>query len=201
MTGPRAGAEGKRRFRAEALAIRDGLSPEERREAALAAARAVLASSLLEHAAVVMAYAAVRSELDPGPLVEALWERGKSVAFPVADPATRGLTPRAVSGFEEMTPGLYGIPAPPASAPEVPVDAIDAVLVPGVAFDREGYRIGYGGGYYDRFLARLGSGCVRIGYAYARLVLERVPREAHDLAVDWIATEEGVRACSGEPGR
>ena len=86
-----------------------------------------------------------------------------------------------------------GIPEPPETLPEVPPEEIGAALVPAVAFDRAGYRLGRGGGYYDRFLPRLS--CPRIGLCYRAFVLSALPAEDWDVPVDRIITEEGEMLC------
>ncbi len=92
----------------------------------------------------------------------------------------------------------YGFDQPPADAPVVPLDDIDVVLVPGLAFDRSGNRLGRGKGYYDQLLASLPRGVVRVGVTVDEAVLDVIPTESHDQKVSWIATETGVRR-SGVP--
>ena len=76
---------------------------------------------------------------------------------------------------------------------------VELALVPGLCFDEEGTRLGYGRGYFDRFLGRLPTGVPRVGVAYDALVVARLPREAHDLGMTHLATESGVRAVTGPP--
>ena len=107
--------------------------------------------------------------------------------------------PPAISLHHVRTPAeLLPIPAaknivflePAPDAPEADYDAIDAILVPGLAFDREGYRLGRGGGFYDRLLARLPERTVRIGLFFAVQELAQIVREPHDRRLDWIVTEK-----------
>jgi prolyl-tRNA editing enzyme YbaK/EbsC (Cys-tRNA(Pro) deacylase) len=92
----------------------------------------------------------------------------------------------------------FGFLEPGPDSEPVPIDDVDVVLVPGLAFDRLGFRIGHGAGMYDRLLDELPVGVVRVGVAVDACVVDRLPREAHDLPLDWIATESGIRRCGAE---
>jgi 5,10-methenyltetrahydrofolate synthetase len=94
---------------------------------------------------------------------------------------------------ERLERHRLGFDQPRSDAPKVPLEEIDVVLVPGLAFDLRGNRLGRGKGYYDDLLARLPAGVVRVGVTIDELVIESVPTEAHDRRVAWIATESGVR--------
>jgi 5-formyltetrahydrofolate cyclo-ligase len=88
--------------------------------------------------------------------------------------------------------GTYGIPEPdPGKCPTENLSDLDLVFVPGLAFDPEGYRVGYGGGYYDRLLDQLSGDCGTMGVCWSFQVIEECPRESHDRAVDVIFTEDG----------
>ena len=84
---------------------------------------------------------------------------------------------------------------PPTTAPQLPLGSVDAVLLPGLAFDRHGTRLGYGGGFYDRLL--LGYAGLLGGVVWSALLLPELPGEAHDVRVGWVATERGVQPCNG----
>ncbi|MFB9991820.1 5-formyltetrahydrofolate cyclo-ligase [Deinococcus oregonensis] len=89
-------------------------------------------------------------------------------------------------------PSRFGVLQPPADAPRVPLDTVDAVLLPALAFDEQGVRLGYGGGFYDRLLP--GFPGLTVGVVWAGVVVPKLPSEAHDVRVGWLAGEEGVRA-------
>ncbi|MDB5045295.1 MAG: 5-formyltetrahydrofolate cyclo-ligase [Deinococcus sp.] len=84
----------------------------------------------------------------------------------------------------------FGVLQPPASAPRVPLDSVDAVLLPALAFDEQGVRLGYGGGFYDRLLP--GFAGLMVGVVWAELTVPRLPAEAHDVRVGWLANGLGV---------
>jgi 5-formyltetrahydrofolate cyclo-ligase len=130
------------------------------------------------------------SEWDAKPLLAAALERSKTVALPRVNRATRMLEICAVTRpGEDIAPGYRGIPEPCAHCAALDLASIDWVLVPGVAFDREGHRIGYGGGYYDRLLPLLREGARRVAGAFELQWVERVPAAEHDIRMDAIVTE------------
>lgn len=141
----------------------------------------------------VATYLAMESEID----VARATEGGNcSILVPRTEPGGRltlhhrGNTPLRRHRFGFLEPGAGSDP--------VPLDEVDVVLVPGMVFDRHGFRIGHGAGMYDRLLAELPVGVIRVGVAVDACVVDRLPREAHDRSVDWIATESGVRRCGAE---
>jgi 5-formyltetrahydrofolate cyclo-ligase len=98
-----------------------------------------------------------------------------------------------VHDLKELRPNKYGIPEPvPEDTAHCEYDYIDLVIVPGVVFDQCGHRIGYGGGYYDRFLSKIDLSVPRLSVAFEVQVIREIPAESHDLPVDKIITEERV---------
>ncbi|HLU67448.1 MAG TPA: 5-formyltetrahydrofolate cyclo-ligase [Kofleriaceae bacterium] len=169
---------------------RDSIPPELAAAAAEAAAEHLLALPAIARAATVALYAPVRGELDPTPAARRLRARGAAVAYPRVLAGARRLTFH-LAGEQELEPGAFGILEPPAQSPAVAVETIDAFVLPGLAFDRAGSRLGWGHGYYDRTLAGPGDH-VRIGYCFERQIVARVPRGPTDLPVHHIVTESGT---------
>jgi 5-formyltetrahydrofolate cyclo-ligase len=132
-------------------------------------------------------------ELDPRPLMRALHEAGHGVCLPVVVERAAPLVFRAWTPETALLPNVFGTSAPPADAPRARPDVL---LVPLLAFDRAGWRLGYGGGYYDRTLRELRShgDALAVGFAYAAQEVEALPREPFDEPLDWIVTEIGMRA-------
>ena len=143
------------------------------------------------HAETVLLYAPLADEIDVRIIAETAWARGKEVAFPLCDPETRNMTYHVVRSFDELKEGTYGIMEPCAAAPLFDASRPAVCFVPALLFDRAGYRVGYGKGYYDRFLHRFGGS--KIGLVYGDFILDRVPRGKFDLAVDLLICENGVR--------
>ena len=168
-------AERKQRLRRQAAALPKLDEP--------ALVNAFLALPQVAEADTVMLFCGVGRELDTTPLLEALLERGKRVCYPVCLPG-RQMQARAVSGPEQLQPGKFGIPAPGEECPAVDKGEIGVVLVPCLLCDRQGYRLGYGGGYYDRWLADLQGLTVCI-CPEERLV-DELPRAGFDVPVQLV---------------
>ncbi|ASS68765.1 MULTISPECIES: 5-formyltetrahydrofolate cyclo-ligase [unclassified Paenibacillus] len=189
--------------RARLLHIRDSASPEAR-SAASAAACLRAAEWLQERSCTSLAaYAAFRSELDLSPLIEWAWRAGIDVLVPRVSRPDRSMTLHRLASWEELKPGAYGIMEPdPAAAPALPEGFLpDAVLVPGSGFDGKGGRLGYGGGYYDRYRIKLEHAARSagrepppwIGIGFAFQIVDAVPMEPHDARLDGLITEEGIQ--------
>jgi len=146
----------------------------------------------------VMLYAAFRGEVDTGALMERVIAEGKTLVLPRSIRETRKLEPcRVQDPFAQLAPGSYGILEPVPGTETVPADRVDLVAVPGVAFDRRGNRLGYGAGYYDRFLRGYGDSSqgrrpVAAGLAFEFQIVDGLPSGEHDCPVDILITECGV---------
>jgi len=188
---------GKAALRREMAALRDGI-PERERLAWSGRACGHAAEWLRRLGAeAFLAYASMRSELITRPLLEWGWREGLAVLLPRCVTADRSLELYRVRGFDELKPGVYGVPEPdPARAERWHrLKDIGAVFVPGLAFTPDGRRLGYGGGYYDRFAERMlaAGGTARwMGLAFGLQVVPELPAEPHDLRLDGLITEEGV---------
>lgn len=184
-------ARAKADIRERARSARRCLDPGFCADAAERIAEDLLSLPELRVARVVMAYAASPEELDPAPVIEALHGLGKAVALPrVESPGVLGV--HLFAHGDELEGGAFGIRQPYAHAPRLPFESIDAVIVPGVAFDSLGRRVGYGGGYYDRLLPQLRPDCLRIGIAYDEQLAEELPAEDHDERVHVVVTPTRV---------
>lgn len=184
--------EAKRRMRIEASAHRDGLDPDLRRAAPQALAAGGLGFAHVPAGAVVSGFCAIGSELDPLPLLSALSAAGHPVALPVITPKGQPLVFRRWSPADPLRSGLWGIREPFAEAPAVEPDVL---LVPLLAFDARGYRLGYGAGYYDRTLAALRAKrpTLAIGIAFDQQGVGEVPIDDYDQPLDWVLTPSGAR--------
>jgi 5-formyltetrahydrofolate cyclo-ligase len=174
-------------LRTAALARRDALSEEQRAAAAQAIAKRGLPIEI-KPGTIVAGYSAIRSEIDPAPLMRELAARGAQLALPVIAARGQSLGFRAWFPGDRLQQGPLGILEPsPAAVEMIP----GIVLVPLAAFDRSGHRIGYGAGHYDRTLAQLhkARGFAAIGLAFAAQEVQTVPALQHDVALDYVLTE------------
>jgi 5-formyltetrahydrofolate cyclo-ligase len=189
----------KREMRERAIARRDAMSAAARHDASRRIAEHALDLEAVRAARRVSGFHPFGSEVDCVPLLGELARRGATTALPVIVAKGVPLIFRAWAPGDRLAAGVWGILAPPESAEEV---VPDLVLVPLVAFDGEGYRLGYGGGFYDRTLERLrrAGKVTAIGVAFAcqevGQQVGRVPREAHDARLDGVVTEDGARLFS-----
>jgi 5-formyltetrahydrofolate cyclo-ligase len=178
--------EQKQSLRAEARRFLVGLDSERKREAG---------QKILSHlrnwdawlaARTVCAFTALPSE----PNVLTPWPDGKKIILPrVVDSQVRL---HLVDNSEVLVAGSFGILEPAPNAP-VAMAKADIILVPGLAFDRSGARLGRGGGYYDRLLTDFEG--LRVGVCFEESVLERIPAESHDARMDFLMTPSGIISC------
>jgi 5-formyltetrahydrofolate cyclo-ligase len=158
---------------------------------AVSVARLILALPELADVGTVLTYAAMPAELDPSFAITALRQDAVRIGYTrIEAPGVLGV--HVVESETELIPGPLSIRQPSEALPRVPFDEIDAVIVPGVAFDESGGRLGYGGGYFDRLLPMLRDDCTRIGVAFDEQVLEEIPAEEHDAYVDIVVTPTRV---------
>jgi 5-formyltetrahydrofolate cyclo-ligase len=188
LSGP-ALREAKRALRERVLAARDGLDGRARAEDSAAIAQRIAGLSSFRSAGCVVLTLAFRSEWDTRPLLHDALARGAAVALPRVNEATRMIELHRVRDASgDIAPGYRGIPEPLGSLPRVDPAQVEWILVPGVAFDMRGRRLGYGGGYYDRLLPLLPPQATRIAGAFEVQLVQSIPAAPHDLTVHAIAT-------------
>ena len=176
----------KRDLRAFLKRKRDTLPGTYRREASERMAACLAGSGLYRDAQRVFAYWAIGSEADLTSLLCA----GKDRVFCLPMIGDNG---HMEAGLYEGTlrNDRFGIPSPPEGSKTIPPGQLDLILCPALSIDGQGYRLGYGGGYYDRYLKR--SRAVRVGVCYEEMLADMLPHDGDDQPVDWILTEVGLR--------
>lgn len=181
----------KTSIRQDYLARRAALPPEEKARRDERICRYILSSASFRYAETVLAYYPREGEINILPALETALAMGKRVALPRCD-GEHHMTYRFVTSLADVEPGMYGIPEPSENAPAFAEDPGHATLclVPGVVFDTRGYRIGYGGGYYDRFLHSFGGSVA--GVIYREFILPSLPFGRYDLALPVMITETGM---------
>jgi len=185
--------ERKRELRGAILKQRDALSADEIAARSAAAGERLLSLPEISAARLILFFVSFGSEIDTVPMISRSLAAGKRIAVPRVERRARKLMPYEVRDLQsDLEPGAYGILEPKPDRPPARLDEIDVVIVPAVAWDEEGFRVGYGAGYYDRFLPEVPQ-AVRIGLGFELQVRSDVPRGPNDLPVDILVTEAAVR--------
>ncbi len=183
-------ADVKKNARAEAQARRHQRSERSGPADSDALARQALACGAIEQGDTIAGYWPIGEEIDIRPLLLLLAERGYDLLLPSVEERAAPLTFRAWRPGDDLVAGPLGTRQPATGQPEA---TPDLMLVPMLAFDADGYRLGYGGGYYDRTIARLRPGGARAaGLAYEAQRIDHVPRDEKDMRLDWTITEQSA---------
>lgn len=187
----------KAEMRAWCLRRRAALGEEDRSRKSGLILEKVWALPEFQKARTVMSFLNFRDEVETTVLAEAALAEGKRLVLPRCG-SQRELLLLAVSDLRvDLERGTWGIREPRATLAEVEPSELEVVLVPGVGFDLQGNRLGYGGGYYDRFFQRLPTGTARIALAFACQIVRQVPVDQHDVKMTMLVTEKEVYQFSG----
>jgi 5-formyltetrahydrofolate cyclo-ligase len=186
------GAEIRQRMRKQVLAKRDLLGIRDRHEKSAAITERNLSMPGMDSWETLFVYVNFRSEVETLQLIQRCLEKDKRVVVPLVDSVQSTMIALQVTDLEEdLQPGYFEIPEPdPAKTSRVDGKEIDVVVLPGSVFDIEGGRLGYGGGYYDRFLVNDAPQACRIGLAFELQIVPAVPLEPHDQRLDYLVTEK-----------
>lgn len=187
-------AEEKRRLREKIREKRRGLSRSFLDREAEALLSAVGGLAKWAEAQTVMAYAALPGEPDLTPILREILSSGRRLILPRCQ--GKALVPCLVRDLKELSFGTFHILEPGPGCPTVPPEEIELLLLPGLAFDRWGFRLGQGGGFYDRFLTKTRG--YRLGICHEWELLDAVPRGRHDQRASAVMTEHGVFWCGEE---
>ena len=186
----------KQALRAECKRRRAAIPAEGKKRLDQLICRRIAETDAFQKAETVLIYAPVRGEIDLLPLVAICRSLGKEVGFPVSL-EDGSLAFRSPAPGEALETGAYGIPEPPPTAKSSTLNEKTLCILPGLSFDAKGNRLGYGKGYYDRFLENFSG--VTLGAVYEKLMTDEIPTEAHDKRVDLVVHERGVLQCSADP--
>jgi 5-formyltetrahydrofolate cyclo-ligase len=192
MTGPL--CLERQKLRRHFLAERDALSQAERASMSRQIIETLVALPVFQEKSQIFIYCSYRSEVETIPLLHRCLAEGKAVCVPLT--VSERAEMRAISitnPATELLPGYKGIPEPlPLLAKRwlVTPQSIEIAVIPGAVFDRAGYRLGYGGGYYDRFLAQAAPQALRIGLAFSSQLVPQIPVLPHDIPMDMLITEK-----------
>ena len=173
-------------------AAREAISDEERERSVREVEGRLMALPELRAAGTVLLFYSFGSEVDTDELIRDILAAGKRLYLPYLD--GEEMEAAEVRRGDILVPTDYGPREPERLSPVDPA-AIDLVIAPGLAFDRRGYRLGYGGGHYDRYLARMRPDAVKVGIGFASQVVDHVPDEAFDERLDIVVTDRDVVNC------
>lgn len=185
-------------IRAFMLKRRKNLLPEQAARMSRLAQQRLLTTEQFAAARSLALYSPIHNEVDTSDIFLIAGRQGKQVYYPRVAGACLHFVP--ISSAGQLMPGTFGVLEPAAdlkNSQQVP----DLILVPGVAFDRCGHRLGYGRGFYDRYLARCSGKAVRVGFSYSFQLCDALPAAAHDQSLDVLVTDaETITWCSVLPG-
>lgn len=182
----------KSELRQQILALRRDMEPQLHYEQSVLAQKVLVCSEPFKRARYLALYSSVNKEVATQDLFTAAVDTGKQVFYPRVKGQT--LQFYAVNDLAELTTGCFGVLEPTSGAVINP-QGLDLIVVPGVAFDFEGRRLGYGKGFYDRFLVLTSCDCVSVGLGFDFQLSKRLPDEQHDQKVSFLATESGFISC------
>jgi 5-formyltetrahydrofolate cyclo-ligase len=181
----------KKAIRTSVLNARDAMSSDQRARESIKMCESIIASTPYQRAKSVLAYASFGSEIDTSLLLQHVLAEKKILVMPRVNKDTQQLQLHRVNHLHELVAGAWGIREPHADAKIVmpaEIEEIDFILVPGVAFDSAGFRIGYGKGFYDKLLSSVNPASTRLSAAFDCQIVDAVPNEIHDERVDIIIT-------------
>lgn len=183
-------------LREQILEIRKNLNDQNVESYSNIIINTLLKSELYKKASNIMSYVSFNNEVNTHRFIVKAIEDGKKISVPYIDNKNKIMLPCLIDDIDELVPGYFGILSPdPNKLKIIDAKSIDLVIVPGACFDINGYRIGYGGGYYDKFLPLLRKDASSIGLAFSFQVIDKVPYEKYDIPVDFIVTEKNFIEC------
>jgi len=186
----------KKLLRQQLSAVRNQLPPSVGLEQSEQACQHLIELTKALHIRSVLVYIPFRRELDTWPYIEWCWQQHIHVLAPRCDVATHAMILYPLYNKDQLRSGAYGIMEPDILKLK-PTDEIpEAVIVPGLAFNSKGQRLGYGGGYYDRLYERLGERTTWIGIAHEQQLVEEIPVDHYDIILNFVVSNKGIETFS-----
>jgi len=171
------------------------MTSQDRHRRSMAACDLVAGTREFRHGQLIMLYLSLPSEVETATLAVRAWAEGKQIAVPRVDWGTQKMDPVEINSLDVGMETSKGV-REPVEGRVVPLDLIDMVIIPGMAFDRRGYRVGRGRGFYDRFLAQQGFRGIRCALCFHEQLIDEVPAETHDIPMDLVVTDREVIHCA-----
>ncbi len=180
----------KKALRERLKKLREALSEKEWLEKSQIICHHLINSGFFKDSQKIAFYYYINKEVNLTWAMERALNEGKEVYLPKTHLKEKNLTFHRIFSLEELSSGVFGIPEPPLNNPVIDPKDLDLLLVPGLAFDIQRFRLGYGGGFYDKILK--GTKALKIGIAFYFQIIERLPFDPWDEKVDYILTERGL---------
>ncbi len=191
--------QAKKALREQVKAGLAGITPADAATWSAQVCDRIIASDIFQRVAVVMLFASLPGEVDLRPVVSEIRRVGKRACFPRADWPNKRIVPAIVSDMDrDLVPRYRGIREPGPNAAAVPLAEIGLVLVPGLAFDLAGNRLGRGAGFFDRFLAEPAMKAATCAVGFDLQIVDSVPADARDIPIQWVATPSRLVAADRE---
>ena len=181
----------KKALRAEFKLQRNKIDPISKKELDAAICREIISLACFRFSDTILMYSAIGSEIDLTDVALEALKRGKKIAYPVCDTDSCTMTYKYVNDLSELILGSYSILEPEDKAPVFMGERNSLCIVPALSFDKSGFRLGYGKGYYDRFLKTFHG--TSLGAVYNELLSDSLPHGYHDVATDIVVTERGSK--------
>jgi 5-formyltetrahydrofolate cyclo-ligase len=178
----------KSEIRKKAIKNRSSLSNADVRSMSKKISRLLFEQTVFKQAKTVLFYASFNNEVLTDEMIGQAVKEGKIVGLPVVDEEKKMLKVKQVNCLDNLNKECLGIRQPSNDFPDISPSKIDVVIVPGCCFDKKGFRVGYGGGYYDRFLS--GLKVIKIGLAFESQIVDSLPVELHDQQLNGLITEK-----------
>jgi 5-formyltetrahydrofolate cyclo-ligase len=173
--------------------IRDSIPNTEKEQMDAAVAAHLFSWEIYRSSKVLFCFVSFRSEINTFPIIEQSFKLKKEVSVPKVNLSTGEMHAFLIEDLDfSLEPGYYGILEPVTACRELDYHRLELIITPGLAFTLQGERLGYGGGFYDRFMGRH-SQTISCALTYNRLILSELPVKEHDLPVDYVITESGVK--------
>lgn len=154
-----------------------------------------ISSDLYKNAGTILCYASLKDEINTDSIIKTAIDDGKKVALPCCENSDGAMNFYIIKGFDDLQSGLFGVREPDVRKCKALDDFSDSVIVvPGLCFDRRGYRVGYGKGYYDRYLQNLNL--YSVGLCYNNFIIDKIPAGIYDKNVDFIVSEYSITVCN-----
>ena len=188
--------DSKAQLRYSLKATLDAMSTNDRSAASSQLTDQILGSKAYRDATTILAYAALPTELSLDPFINTALDEGKAICIPAIDWAAKSMQPAQIQNLDtDLQTGRYDVRTPNERCPLVEPKNLDLILVPGLAFDSKGHRLGRGAGFYDRFIDSLNiaNRPPIVGVCFGCQIIEKVPTEPHDHPMDLVITENGFQ--------